>query len=108
MGVYGTRINPDGALLDGPSNTGGVAIYIPLATAIVSSRFVTAAYDGTGYFVSWAIGSFPNSPPAGIFAARVSTTGQLIDGPPETGGITISDLRETRGLDRPLRAKNRV
>lgn len=38
----------------------------------------------------WVTGSFSNSPPAGIFTARVTTNGILLDGPPEALGLTIT------------------
>lgn len=86
--IYGTRITPDGTLLDGPSNTGGVAIN----TAAYNSSYVSVSFDGGKYFVVWAIDNFSNNPLSGIFGARVSTSGNLIDGPSSGSGISISGL----------------
>lgn len=86
--ILGARIKPDGTLLDGPPETGG----IPINTADVTpftKGYPTVTFDGTNYFVIWAVASF--SPPAGIFAARVTPDGRLIDGPPNQFGITISE-----------------
>jgi len=84
--IYGTRITPDGVLLDGPPDTGGIAISTyprPQDNPVVS-------FNGTEYFVAWQMSNFFD-PPKGIFAARVSTDGFLIDGPPDAGGVLISE-----------------
>lgn len=86
LDIYGTRIAPGGDLLDGPPDTGGIAINThsrPKQNPVVS-------LFGTEYFVTWAMSFFPD-PPEGIFAARVSTDGILIDGPPDSEGILISE-----------------
>jgi hypothetical protein len=92
--IYGTRMKPDGTLLDGPSATGGIAIN----ASSNGDGFPSVIFDGTNYFVVWTIGSFSNYPPAGIFAARVSTNGGLIDGPPTGTGISISGLPPSSSL----------
>lgn len=83
--IMGRRISTAGTLLGGPADSAGIAI-----TTIPSSHSPTVAFDGTNFMVAWAVGSYPLFPPAGIFAARVSTDGILIDGPPENLGLTIS------------------
>jgi len=85
LDIFGTRITPAGTLLDGPSDTGGIAIN----TAAFPKQHPTVAFDGTYYFVTWEA-SFFYDPPVGIFAARVSTAGQLVDGAPDAEGIPIS------------------
>ena len=83
--IFGTRITPNGIVLDGPTDTGGIAINSrpgPQQHPVVS-------FDGTKYIVSWEMSYFYD-PPVGIYTARVSTDGILIDGPPEIGGILIS------------------
>jgi hypothetical protein len=77
LDIYGTRIRPDGVLLDGPSDTGGIAIN----TASVPKQHPVAGFNGTDYYVSWEA-SFYYDPPVGIFAARVSAAGHLIDADP--------------------------
>ncbi|MDD1750738.1 MAG: hypothetical protein LUO89_12800, partial [Methanothrix sp.] len=89
--IYGARIKPDGTLLDGPSDTGGIAIN----KSTYNSGYVSVVFDGANYFVVWADTNYSIYPPAGIFAARVSTTGGLIDGPSTGDGISISGLPPT-------------
>jgi hypothetical protein len=85
LDIYGTRITPDGTVLDGPPATGGIAIN----TADVPKQHPVIAFDGTNYLVVWDE-AFHYDPPTGIYAARVSTAGVLLDGPPEGPGILIS------------------
>ena len=80
--IYGARVSSGGTLLDGPPDeTGGIAI----STAPNIQTNPSVAFDGTRYLVAWsdARGS------GATFAARLSTTGSLLDGPPDTGGIPI-------------------
>lgn len=83
--IMGRRISTDGTLLEGPAASEGIAI-----TTIPSSHSPTLGFDGTNFMVAFAVGSYPIFPPAGIFAARVSTDGILIDGPPDKLGLPIS------------------
>lgn len=83
--IMGRRISTGGTLLGGTADSAGIAI-----TTIRSSHSPTLAFDGTDFMVAWAVGSYPIFPPAGIFAARVTTDGMLLDGPPESGGLSIS------------------
>jgi hypothetical protein len=85
--IMGRRISADGTLLGGTADSEGIAI-----TTIPSSSSPTLAFDGTHFMVAWAVGSFPNFPPAGIFAARVSSEGILLDGPPGDLGLYVSGL----------------
>jgi len=86
LDIYGTRITPDGFPLDGSPDTGGIAI----ATHPYPQTHPVVSFDGTNYVVTWEMSFFYNEP-VGIFAARVSTNGILIDGPPDDGGILISE-----------------
>jgi hypothetical protein len=86
--IYGALLKTDGTLLSGPSTTGGIAIN----TAPVNAAYVSVAYDGANYFVVWSVPNFSNDPHAGIFGARVSTNGNLVDGPSTETGISISGL----------------
>ena len=83
--IMGRRISTDGTLLGGTADSEGIAI-----TTISSSHNPTVAFDGTDFMVAWAVGSYPIFPPTGIFAARVSKDGILLDGPPEEFGLPIS------------------
>lgn len=86
MDIYGTRITPSGVLLDGSPDTGGIAI----STHPRPQERPVVSFTGTEYFVTWGMSYFLD-PPEGIFAARVSTEGVLLDGPPGVGGILISN-----------------
>ncbi len=86
INIYGARMRPDGVLLDGPPNSGAIPISISTATPPGSTPpfkdHPWAAFDGTNYFVTWdEIG--------GIFAARVSRKGLLLDPPADSGEIPI-------------------
>jgi hypothetical protein len=83
--IYGTRIMPNGTLIDGPSDTGGIAIN----TAPFPKGAPRAGFDATDYLVVWEA-SFSYNAPAGIYAARVSREGFLVDGPSSGEGISIS------------------
>jgi hypothetical protein len=85
--IYGARISPNGALLDGPPDTGG----IPINTAPYPKYHPRVTFDGEKFLVVWEI-SFFYEPPVGIFAAAVTPTGEVIDYT-ETGlGTPINDL----------------
>lgn len=86
--IRGTRISPDGALLDGPASGEGIGIN----TVVLSKSEPTVVFDGTNFLVAWVVGAFSNSPPAGIFGAKVSPGGQVVEGLPTTTGISLSDL----------------
>ena len=83
--IFGTRIKTDGTLLDGPPDTGGVVIN----SNSVSKQHPIVCYDGLNNFVIWEVSSSYNSP-VGIFAARVSPSGVLVDGSFDSIGIPIS------------------
>jgi len=81
LAVFGTRVKLDGTLLDGPPDTGGIAI------SELTGGALALAFDGTNYLVAYSVGSFPIFPPAGIFVSRVSATGDVVD----TAGLLISE-----------------
>jgi hypothetical protein len=85
LDIFGTRITPAGVVLDGNTDTGGIAIN----THPLPQQHPIASFDGKNYVVAWEM-SFFYDPPVGIYAARVSTDGFLLDGPPDAGGILIS------------------
>lgn len=84
--VFGRRVTPAGALLDGASATDG----IPISTGPFANHSASVAFAGSTFVVAWAVGSFPNFPPAGIFATRVSKNGARIDGLATELGIPLS------------------
>ena len=85
MDIFGARITADGILLDGPTDTGGIAI----STVAFPKELPRVAFDGTDYFVIWEVAFF-YGPPVGIYSARVSMNGVLIDGPPDVEGPLVS------------------
>jgi hypothetical protein len=85
--IRGTRIDPVGALLDGPAAGGGIGIN----TIALGKSEPAVAFDGRNFLVAWVVGAFPNSPPAGMFGAKVSPGGQVVEGLPATAGIPLSN-----------------
>jgi len=84
--VYGTRISAGDLLLDGLSDTGGLAI----ATGVTANQgYPGLAYDGSRYIVAWSRGAYATSPPAGIFVARVGSDGSL-GWPSANSGVALS------------------
>jgi hypothetical protein len=87
LDVFGTRISPAGMLLDGTSDAGGIAISTAGVTPNVTA-YPSVVFDGKHYFVVFSVVGF--SPPAGIYYARVATSGSLLDHPPDQLGVSIS------------------
>lgn len=86
--IYGTRISPGDSLLDGLSDTGGLAI----ATGVSANQgYPALAYNGREYIAAWSRGAYATTPPAGIFAARVGTDGSLVRPSTDTG-VALSGL----------------
>jgi len=84
--IHGTRVTPTGNLLDGLPSSGGISIN----ASPFSKNNPTVGLDGTNFLVAWEIPSFSINPPAGIFGARISPSGQIIEGLPNTAGISLS------------------
>lgn len=84
--IFGRRMTPTGTLLDGTASSDGIAI----STGPFANHSSSVAFAGNTFVVTWAVSSFPNFPPAGIFAARVSKSGVRIDGLPSALGAPIS------------------
>lgn len=78
--IYGRLVTADGALMDGPSDSGGIPITASLIPALYPV-YHTSAFDGSNYVLSWTIGGFLNNPPHGLFINRVTRAGQTL-GPP--------------------------
>lgn len=85
--IRGARISPAGALLDGPPPGAGIGI----STTTRGKSAPTVAFDGQHFLVAWIVGAFANNPPAGMFGARVSSDGTIVEGLPATDGISLSD-----------------
>ena len=84
--IFGTRISSGGVVLD-PQG-------IPISTAQGSQYSPELVFDGNNYFAVWTDNRRnPDlSPPAlDIYGTRVTTSGNLLDGPSDVGGITISN-----------------
>ena len=91
LDVFGTRISPEGKLLDGSAGSGGIAINAAGGPSSREKGFPRASFNGTHYLVTWSYPSYPASAPySGVYAARVSLSGQLIEGPVDSLGIQIS------------------
>jgi hypothetical protein len=83
--IYGTRVAPSGAVLDG-GPTGGLEI----APASADQNHPVVAFNGTNYLVVWEDWRAL----AGIYGARVSPSGAVLD----PTGIEISTAGEAQML----------
>jgi hypothetical protein len=81
--VYGARVDRSGSLLDGLPATGGIAVN---ALAGQSKQAASVAFDGSEFVLTWWIDG--NASPAGVYAARVSPEGVLLD--QAASGIQLS------------------
>jgi len=66
------------------------------------ASYPSAAFDGTHYFVIFSVVGF--APPAGIYDARVTTSGSLLDHPPNQLGPSIAERLEAGLTARTLEA----
>jgi len=80
--IYGTRVDTNCEVLDGPASAGGIPINTSAAEYKNNPR---VCFDGCNFFVTWWVGSYGT----GSFAARISTDGILIDGPSDGTGIPL-------------------
>ena len=80
--IYGARVSQSGEVLD----PGG----FPISTAPELQDYSALAFDGTNYLVVWMSGHYP----ADIYAARVSTSGTVLD----PSGIPVSTAAGEQGL----------
>jgi hypothetical protein len=90
-GIYGKRVSPNGFVLDGPADSRGISIN----TTSFGKSAPTVAFNGTSYLVAWVVGAFTNNPPVGIYGAKVSTGGQVVDGQPDSLGKLLNGPPES-------------
>lgn len=83
--VYAARVAPDGTLLDGAAGSGGIVVN---ALPGVTKAHPVVAFDGGRFVVTWWIDGFYGE--VGIFAARVTGDGMLLDGPVSGPGLRIA------------------
>jgi hypothetical protein len=83
--IYAARMSPDGVVLDGPADTGAIAVATRPGTSKLNPR---VAFDGLSYVVVWQVEGY--SLQGGTRGARVSTQGVLLDGPSEREGLLIA------------------
>jgi hypothetical protein len=81
--IYGARVRAsDGLLLDGPPDTGGIAV----STAVDDQRFSSVAFNGTDFFVVWEDRRTLFLTSTDIYGARVTSAGTVFD----PAGIAVS------------------
>ena len=74
--LYGTRVSPQGAVLDGDG--------FLIASGPGDQTWSNIAFDGTNYLVTWT--NYPENGGGDVFAARVTPGGIVLD----AGGIPVS------------------
>lgn len=93
--VLAARVTPAGVVLDVPP--------IGVSTAPGPKWLGGAAFDGARFLVAWGDGrrgdTVLGTPALDVYAARLSATGALLDGPPESGGIVVNALAGSSKLD---------
>jgi len=87
--IHAVRVSPTGVVVD----SAPILIADPAKGAFNPS----VAFDGTNYLVVW-LGALNQT--GGVYGARISTAGVLLDGTPDSGGIPIT-TSSTLTLDAP-------
>ncbi|UCF80610.1 MAG: hypothetical protein JSV08_08910 [Acidobacteriota bacterium] len=86
--IYGGRVRAsDGALLDGPPDTGGIAA----STAANNQEYPSAVSNGTDYFVVWE--DWRSGTNRDIYGARVAPDGTVLD---STGIAVTTEANDQR------------
>jgi hypothetical protein len=84
--IYGVRVSTTGSVID-PAP-------IPISAAPNGQASPSVAFDGTNYLVVWLDlrnqSMVTGVPYPDVYAARVTSTGVLLDGPAATGGFPIN------------------
>jgi hypothetical protein len=88
--IHAVRVSPAGVVVD-PAP-------ILLANPAGGAFSPSVAFDGANYLVVWTGGSGSLTP--GVYGARISRNGVLLDGTPDSGGIPIN-TSSTLTLDAP-------
>jgi hypothetical protein len=83
-GVYAARVSPAGNVID----TGGFAIYSDPVNGILQHQ-PAVGFDGSNFVVLWNRIQ-PDNLHANLYAMRVATSGQLIDGTATSGGFAVT------------------
>ena len=83
--IYAARLAADGTLLDDPGpGLGGFAV----SSAPDWQSQATVAWNGASFVVVWS--DWRAGGDAELYMARVTAAGDLLDGPPDTGGVIVS------------------
>ena len=86
--IYGRRLDTSGNLLDGIATDSG----IPFNTATYGKGNLALTFNGTNHILAWRVGGFSDSPPAGIYFARISPSAVLLDIASDAEGLVASGL----------------
>jgi hypothetical protein len=94
--IFGARVTPSGALLDGPATSGGIGI----STGGTQPRddLPSVAFNGTEFLVAWATSGFATSGSTGIRLARVAPGGVVISTPASGIGVSGAPPSSTTSL----------
>lgn len=85
LDVYAARLSATGALLDGPPESGGIVVNALAGSGKLDPQ---VAFDGTQFVLAWWIEGFYGQ--VGVFAARVTSDGALVDGPASGTGLWVA------------------
>jgi hypothetical protein len=87
--VYARRIGLDGRLLDFAASDPGIAVN---TNGLRKEQHATA-FAGVNHLIAWQVlGAPPVGLPTGIYAARVTPDGVLLDEPASSFGLVVADL----------------
>lgn len=81
--IYATRVSGDGALLDGPADSGGFPVN---TNASGFKHNPQACFDGEDFFITWELSQ---RDVAGIYANRISPDGTLLEAPANNLSILV-------------------
>lgn len=85
---YGKLIDSSGTLINSQASDKGTLI-----NASPYGKGESAlTFDGTNYLLAWRVGAYNTSPPAGIYGARITPAGVLLDGPTDSAGLVLTGM----------------